>query len=157
MKGKIYCIYHNNKICYVGSTTRTLERRWINYRSAYNNIKQLSYKTKMHTMMRTHGIDNFEIELLEEVEVEDKRELFSREGAWMDTFQGLGIELYNTVKAQGLGQRVFSTEVYQRRLAKQREKIQCPYCGEWISRMNMKRHQRRWNCIGRNKKTPSIV
>ena len=146
MKGNIYCIYHNNTICYVGSTIRTLNGRLSEYRSKHNNPSSKEYNYKINRMMREYGFSNFEISLLETVEVVDRRELFSREGGWMDTFEDLGIELYNTQKAQGLGNGP-SEESYQKQLARQREKIPCPLCWKMINRNNIRDHQRQSNCI----------
>jgi len=141
MKGYIYCLYLDNKICYVGST-KDMKDRMKNYRVLHHNPKQVGYTCKIHQAMREHGFDRFTMGLLEEVEVENKRELFSIEGGWQDTFEELGINLYNTVKAQGLG-NVYSYETYQKRLAKQREKIPCDICGKMICRMGISRHKKR--------------
>ena len=153
MKGNIYCIYHNNKICYVGSTIQTLDRRWNDYRSKHANPKTYDYKTKMSTMMREHGFSNFKMELLEKVEVKDRMELFSREGGWMDTFEELGIELYNTNKATGMGSGWRSEEAYQRDLARKRQKVPCEICGKLIARGNMWDHKRTQKCQSIRKST----
>ncbi len=142
MKGKIYCIYHNNTICYVGSTTRTLNKRWSNYRSAHNTPNSKEYDYKIHRMMREHGISNFHIELLETVEVTHERELCSIEDDWIDTFKELDFELYNT-----RGAYVTLEETRQKELAYNNQKIPCPLCGKVTSRAHLRRHQRSSNCI----------
>jgi len=147
MKGYIYCLYLDDKICYVGSA-KDMKDRMRMYKNTHNNPKQEGhYKTKISKAMREHGFDRFTMGMMEEVEVEDniagKRELYSIEGSWQAMFENLGINLYNTVRAQGLGQGVDSEESYQRRLARQREKIPCDICGKMICRMGIGRHKKR--------------
>ena len=159
MIGRIYVIYHIDKIVVVGSTERTIDERWSRYKSAVNNPDQNS---NTHTMMREYGIDNYEIELLEEVEVETENQMFAIEGMWQDTFEDLGIKLYNTNRARGEPRG--SPEYLATKREKQREKradpeyrarenerkrqpIQCELCGASRSRGNIRSHQRSNYCM----------
>jgi group I intron endonuclease len=135
MKGNIYCIYHNKEICYVGSTIQTLRRRWNDYRSHHDKPEQNGYDSKIHRMMRTYGISNFKMELLETVDVTDI------ENEWINTFRDLGLELYNTNSAY-----CTSEETRQKHIAYNKEKVPCQICGTLIGRRSMWDHKRTKKC-----------
>ncbi len=141
MIGHIYCIYHNNEVCYVGSTIQILNKRWSDYSSKHDKPDRPEYNYKIHRMMREHGISNFQMELLEAVEVEDTSKLKIMEDGWMDTFEELGIELYNTRKAY-----LTREEAQQKKRAQNKEQIQCSLCGTWSTRGNIRGHQSSKKC-----------
>jgi len=72
MKGIVYKITSNNKI-YIGSTKRTMEERLNSFH---------------HGAFTKYGFDkyNHTIEILEEIEYNNKLELFKLEGEYMDKF-----------------------------------------------------------------------
>jgi hypothetical protein len=78
MKGYIYvikCKDENIKDCYVGSTTNIVSRKKQHKYSCCNpNIKKYNYK--VYKFIRDNGgFDNFVIDIIKEVEVENKKEL----------------------------------------------------------------------------------
>jgi len=144
MIGEIYVIYHIDKIVVVGSTEKTIDERWAKYEK---KVKSPKYTDNTHTMMREHGIDNYEIELLEEVEVENKCELYAIEGMWQEMFENLGIKLYNKNRARG--EPYGSPEYMARKRERERERyreigsqrIPCELCGRDVTRKTIRRHQ----------------
>ena len=72
MKGIVYKITSNNKI-YIGSTERTMEQRLNSFH---------------HRAFTKYGFDKFNhtIEILDEIEFNNKLELFKLEGEYMDKF-----------------------------------------------------------------------
>ena len=68
----------NNKI-YVGQTTETLKQRFS--RHIGYQLRDSNYKSKIHRAMIKYGVENFSIELLEEVSNQD--ELNEREYYWI--------------------------------------------------------------------------
>ena len=75
---KIYKLVNNvNGDFYVGKTTQSLNKRFVNHRSTAN----LGSKYYVHNAMRHYGYNNFTIELLEEVSTE--QELNEREIYWI--------------------------------------------------------------------------
>lgn len=69
---KIYKLYYKNKpkMLYIGSTTVSLSRRLSQHR--YDSTRKNS---KLYEFMRKYGAENFEIQLIDEVEIENEREL----------------------------------------------------------------------------------
>ena len=77
-EAKIYKVVNRlNSEIYVGSSTVDLEQRMIKHRC---EAKQRPYLSKFYTYMNELGIDNFEIELIEEFPCECQEELRRREG-----------------------------------------------------------------------------
>ena len=76
--GKIYKVVNNlNSEIYVGSTTMDLDKRMIKHKC---DAKQRPHLSKFYTYMNDTGIDNFEIELIEDYPCETQEELRKREG-----------------------------------------------------------------------------
>ena len=80
--GKIYKITNNiDSDIYVGSTINPLEIRFANHVICYQVIRlkhRLLYK-KMNEL----GIENFNIELLDEIQCENKKDLYTLEGKYI--------------------------------------------------------------------------
>ncbi len=78
-KGQIYVIRNtlNDKV-YVGSTTRTISRRWAQHRSCAKNENVQHFK--IYKAIEEIGIDNFYIEFLEAWPCENRGQLCAREG-----------------------------------------------------------------------------
>ena len=78
-KGKVYSLRNridNDKIVYVGSTVRTLSERMAQHR---RDIKR-NPEQKIYELMDRIGVDNFYIELIEDVACERREQLLAREG-----------------------------------------------------------------------------
>ena len=78
MKGFVYvikCKDENIKDCYIGST-KNLCRRKKQHKSDCNNPNSKAYNYKVYEFIRNNGgFDNFTVETIKEVEVENKKEL----------------------------------------------------------------------------------
>ena len=77
-EAKIYKVINKlNSEIYVGSTTLDLDKRMIKHKC---DAKQRPHLSKFYTFMNETGIDNFEIELIEDYPCETQEELRKREG-----------------------------------------------------------------------------
>ena len=85
MIGYIYKITNsvNNKI-YVGSTSKSLIERFCKHKA---NSKEIIKNGKIYILMREIGIDKFKIELLEQIEFLEKKELLKREQYYIDSLE----------------------------------------------------------------------
>jgi len=159
MIGRIYAIYHDGEIVVVGSTEQTIDERWSVYKS---KVRDPDEKSNTHTMMREYGIDNYKMELLEEVKVKNKNQLFEIEGVYQDMFKEFGIKLYNTKTARGEPRgspeylarkrdrnrvRRANPEVRAREREIKSQRIQCELCGASSSRGNLSRHRSSDYCL----------
>lgn len=80
----------NGKI-YIGKTTYTIAYRWIQHISAATSDKEKDdYNYLLHKAIRKYGVDNFTIEVVEEVEDESK--LSSREVYWISHYNSCILE-----------------------------------------------------------------
>ena len=80
-KGKIYKVLNilDNEV-YVGSTTQTLSKRLSEHKIRTNDTTR---HHKLNEHMRSLGIDNFYIELIENYPCNTKEELCAKEGEWI--------------------------------------------------------------------------
>lgn len=80
----------NGKV-YIGKTTYTIECRWIQHISAAtSNREKNDYNYLLHKAIRKYGVDNFTVEVIEEVE--DKTKLSSREIYWINYYNSCILE-----------------------------------------------------------------
>ena len=80
----------NNKV-YIGKTTYTIAYRWIQHISAATSDKEKDdYNYLLHKAIRKYGVDNFIVEIVEEVEDESK--LSSREIYWISHYNSCILE-----------------------------------------------------------------
>ena len=137
----IYVIYCKGEICYVGKTV-DMKRRWVGYKTCHSNPNHKDYGYKIHQYMREHGFNNFQMELLESVPDEYG---VRAEQMWYWTFKELGFDMKNTqVPGNGRGK---GSEYYVNNQMRKVEKIQCELCGKIVCRSNIRRHQRRSDCL----------
>lgn len=93
--GYIYKISNtiNNKL-YIGMTRYNIEHRWKEHKSSYQ------YKnTHLYSAMRKYGVDNFNIEIIEECPEED---LIIREAYWISYYDSYK-NGYNMTEGKGEG------------------------------------------------------
>lgn len=87
MKGKIYKIVNtiDDKI-YVGSTSMShVNKRFTLHKSSYKKwLRGLSSYYTSFELFEDYGIENCKIELIEEIEISDRKELFKRENFWIN-------------------------------------------------------------------------
>jgi len=75
--GKIYGIYYQKKLRYIGSTTQTLALRMGKHRTNARNIHMTG---DIYKEMRENGIENYYIELIENYPCNTVEELHKKEG-----------------------------------------------------------------------------
>ena len=80
---KIYTIRcrDDTNLIYVGSTTQLLYKRWYEHKKRFNNENNnKEYNKLLYVKMRELGINNFYIELYENINCECKEQLTRKEG-----------------------------------------------------------------------------
>ncbi|GMF34077.1 unnamed protein product [Phytophthora lilii] len=88
MKGYIYKITNaDESILYVGSTTLTIKQRWRAHTIAFNrwNEGKIRCAAMIYHHFREHGIDAFDIHLISEHEIEDRKSLLQFEQLVIDS------------------------------------------------------------------------
>lgn len=105
MKGIIYKITNitNGKV-YIGATTKTLETRWNEHKQDY--IRRRYEKRPLYSAMKKYGIENFQIEVLEEC---DEDLVFEREVYFISKYNSYEGEGYNATPG-GEGRPIISKE-----------------------------------------------
>ncbi len=93
--GYIYCITNliNNKR-YVGKTTSDIEERFKEH--CQDSQRERCEKRPLYDAMNKYGIENFKVEMLEEVKDDDK--LSDREIYWISELNTYGSAGYNATK-----------------------------------------------------------
>lgn len=120
----IYCYINKiNGHKYVGQTNN-LKRRIREHRSCALNPKSSSYNDLIHNKMRQYGIDNFEIEVLEQIYTNDINIVNEREQFWIkekNSFRGDG-KGYNS--DLGGGNRIRNSILSQDQIYSLKKEIQ---------------------------------
>ena len=84
-KSSVYVIRnHINDFVYVGSTTQSLAKRWGHHKSVWKAGK---YQFNIYKAFTELGINNFYIELYEEINCENRQQLEKREGEVIRSFK----------------------------------------------------------------------
>lgn len=96
----------NNKV-YIGQTARTVKERWHEHQK---NAYQLELKRPLYHAMRKYGIENFTIEIIEEVA--DEQTLNERETYWIEYYDSYG-RGYNATKGGDGSYRIDYEQVIQ--------------------------------------------
>lgn len=91
MKGIVYQIYleSNPDINYVGSTTTTLEKRWKEHISAFKTGSMNG--AVICKYFKELGVDNFQIRVIKEYEVIDRKHLLAYEQLWINKLKSVNI------------------------------------------------------------------
>lgn len=85
--GKIYGLYYEDKLIYIGSTILTMTARM---RSHFKSIKSLKKGTsKLYIFLRENDLSKLTNELIEEYPCNSKKELLRREGEHQRKYTGL--------------------------------------------------------------------
>jgi group I intron endonuclease len=96
MKGKIYKIINKqNEKVYIGCTIHTLKRRFDEHR--YRCLKT-DISTKLYNSMRKYGTENFEIELIEEC---DLNRIYETEKKYIEKYDSYNTGLNSTFGGEG--------------------------------------------------------
>ena len=82
MIGKIYKISCKTdpNLIYVGSTTQSLRKRLSKHKY---DCRKMRFNMKLYQQINGDDWSNWQIELIEEVEFEDKKKLYEREGEYI--------------------------------------------------------------------------
>ena len=106
MKGKIYKIHFEN-IVYVGSTTKTLNRRFSSHKCDFKNK---TGKYSIHKYFKEFGIEKFTIELIVDIEVENRKQLYDIEYQYIQSMECVNKLKYNNRKESNKNYRLKNTE-----------------------------------------------
>lgn len=130
MKGLIYKIVSDStdKV-YIGSTTKTLQERLQGHKYDYKGY--LKWNNEYISSYELVKYKNCKIELLEEMEFTDKRELHKLEGYYISNTQNV----VNIVKMTG---------EYK---MKSKQRICCSYCQQSLLESSMRDHKNSTNHI----------
>ena len=146
MKGIVYKIICkvDKDFCYYGSTKETLNVRWKYHKRDYKCWKEGKTRNiSTHEYYDKYGIENFNIELIEELEFEKEGELEKREQYYIDTFDCVNIRNAYQKNKEKLAER--KAEYYQKNKEelneKRKEKVPC-VCGSIVSKNNLARHNK---------------
>lgn len=105
MLGKVYKITnHIDDKIYIGSTITDLNHRFSSHKSY--SINATHANSKLHKHIRTHGPNNFQIELIEQHHITNYSELRAHENKW--------IHALNTI-SNGLNDRCAVMDINQRK------------------------------------------
>ena len=105
-KGKIYKITNkvNNKV-YIGCTVTSLEKRY--YEHIYRCFKT-DYKSKLYNSIKKYGEENFEIELIEECEINN---IYEIEKKYIEQYDSFKNGLNSTLGGEGCLGYIHSPEI----------------------------------------------
>lgn len=115
---KTYIYLYTNKINnkkYIGQTNN-VERRKREHKSNAFNEKSVNYNAILHKAFRKYGYENFDFEILEEIENNDSNYIDEREQYWIDFYKTLITEFgYNILEGgrSNFSRTVFSKEQIQ--------------------------------------------
>jgi hypothetical protein len=119
---------------YIGSTTQTLEDRWLDHKD-YRNIER-KYNSKI--LFDEYGIETCSLEEIEKVDL-DKR--YERERFWIENTEHcvnrfVPGRTYSEWYAKN--KKVVCAKVKERRLGR----IICPTCGKNLAKCSFSRHKK---------------
>ena len=148
-KGKIYKIVNivDNEI-YVGSTVEKLCKRMTNHRCSARNTP----KCKIHKHMANIGVENFIIVLIESHPCKTKEELIKKEREYTLQLGTLNSKIEGrTNEDYRRDNKDYHTKICKEYREKHREQINecvvCQFCGNSISKSNLKRHYKSKLCL----------
>lgn len=88
MIGKIYRIVHlDSDICYVGSTSKSIESRWVGHQAAYDRWLKGCICITIYPYFQLYGIERFKIIIEKEYNVCDRNQLRAYEQLWINRFK----------------------------------------------------------------------
>lgn len=129
MIGFIYKIQNGNNL-YIGSTTQTLRNRTNKHN--YKLRKDI-YKYKLYEFCREHNITNVILTEIEELEIENKKDLHIVEQKYMDFFKpNLNERLAYRSKERRL--------IYDR--IRHKAETKCPDCNKCMRKDSIVRHRK---------------
>jgi len=158
--------------CYVGSTTNFRSRK-SQHKSSCNNENKKNYNLKVYKFIREHGgWENWDMVLIEKVNVNDGNELHKEERKWIEQLNSTLNQIIPTRSGKEWYQdnidnkKKYSKENYinNKQSINERhkqwyennkqicgEKIQCPICNSIVRKDGLSRHQKSMKCINASK------
>jgi DNA-directed RNA polymerase subunit RPC12/RpoP len=95
LNGIIYKIEHkdNNKICYIGSTTKSIKSRYSAHKHKYGRwlLNDDYGKCEIYEYFKMYDIENFNITVLGEYKVINKKHLLVYEQLWMNKLKNINL------------------------------------------------------------------
>ena len=147
MIGKIYKITDTlgKNICYIGSTTKTLKKR---FKRHIQRIKENRKGCTISKYLLNYGIKHFKIELLKEYQVEDEKHLRAYEQLWMNKLKCINkLSAFKILTNKNIiikKNKLTNEEIKQRlKICREerKKKIDCA-CGSSVSIHHFARHKR---------------
>ena len=136
MKGRIYLLICNETgLQYVGSTTHSLKKRLKSHKDDYKRfLKGLHPNVTSFDVIRG---GNYDIELIEEIEFENKQDLYDIENIYIEN-----VDCVNKYKANtGLTKKEYDKEYRKENKEKINEKFNCD-CGGKYTKSHKARHEK---------------
>ena len=142
---------------YVGSTTKTLEKRFERHTYRATHYESRFHNTRSYQVFRAIGMEHWTITLLEEVRCKCLNELTLCEQWWIDKLKPtMNSKKANTRLTEKEYKRQWALANPSKRRASVRKcatkmlntKVKCSKCSSVLSKMSILRHQKR-NCRGK--------
>ena len=130
---KIFCKIEDSIPIYIGSTIQKLRQRWDTHKKSFNDIKKCKKRMRIVAIYpyfeKYDGVDNFQIESLEQVKITGvRKEILKQtrmlEQKWMDKFKSEGIEICNRNSA-------YTTEEQKKQQRNEYQKINSVQIQSW--------------------------
>lgn len=150
MIGHVYEIVNrDSSIRYVGSTMKSLQRRWAVHRNMYKAwLKNPDY-TSICLYAHVDNIDNFQMNLLRTYEVIDKFHLRTKEQLWMKKLPNI-----NKIDALNLIRRIVKKIYARRYYADHKNEYTYCKCGHKLKRFGLRGH---WNTQKHKRRMETIM
>jgi hypothetical protein len=144
MIGCVYKITNGDEsIVYIGSTTQTLQARWVNHKSNFKRWVAGEHRAcSIFHHFQEYVIDSFNIEMVSEHEIEYKRQLHEFEQLLIDQTNCVNQQrAYRTELQRNMSQRLYREANRDRIKAQAAERVDCG-CGSNVRRGDKAIHQR---------------
>ena len=135
MKGKIYRLY-NSECCYIGSTINLLRQRMSQHKCDYKRWVNEKKQRWISSFILYMFDEEVKIELLEEIEFEDKKELHKLEQSYIDKYRD---DCVNERQLCRFNNKIQCRKYYNKNKERLNKKINCE-CGSIFRKADKCRH-----------------
>jgi hypothetical protein len=127
---RIYCNDENIKECYIGSTCN-FKKRKTGHINKCNDVSNREYNKKIYQFIRENGgFKNFDFEILETLETNDKDILHQKEFQWINKYDcNLNEIKPHLFKSKKEYDAEYNKHNFNERQERQSKKITCEVCG----------------------------